>query len=63
MSRFEIKEVKVNNIKALFNYSNNELTIELGKTYKKIRNKSTLDWFPSQVTHFDPRIGFAPYFI
>ena len=32
---FEIKEVKVNNIKALFNYSNNELTIELGKTYKK----------------------------
>ena len=32
---FEIKEVKVNNIKSEFNYTNDELTIELGKTYKK----------------------------
>ena len=31
---FDIKEVKVNNIKAAFNYSNDEITIELGKTYK-----------------------------
>lgn len=32
---FSIKEVKVNNIKAAYNYSDNELTVELGKTYKK----------------------------
>lgn len=32
---FEIKEVKVNNIKAGFNYTDDEITIELGKTYKK----------------------------
>ena len=31
---FDIKEVKVNNIKAEYNYSNDEITIELGKTYK-----------------------------
>ena len=32
---FEIKEVKVNNVKYGFNYTDNELTIELGKVYKK----------------------------
>ena len=32
---FEIKEIKVNNLKAGFNYSDNEITIELGKTFKK----------------------------
>ncbi|REE81767.1 aminopeptidase N [Lutibacter oceani] len=32
---FKINEVKVNNTKAAFNYSDNELTIELGKNYKK----------------------------
>ncbi|WP_372744192.1 M1 family metallopeptidase [Lutibacter sp.] len=32
---FEVKEVKVNNVKASFNYSDNEITIDLGKTYKK----------------------------
>ena len=32
---FDIKEVKVNNLKSQYNYSDNEITIELGKTYKK----------------------------
>ncbi|MFA5297017.1 MAG: M1 family metallopeptidase, partial [Lutibacter sp.] len=32
---FSIHEVKVNNVKASYNYSDDELTIELGKTYKK----------------------------
>lgn len=32
---FKIKEVKVNNTNAAFNYSDNELTIELNKTYTK----------------------------
>jgi aminopeptidase N len=32
---FKIHEVKINNSKAPYNYSDNELTIELNKTYKK----------------------------
>jgi aminopeptidase N len=32
---FKINEVKVNNTNAAYNYSDDELTIELGKTYKK----------------------------
>ena len=32
---FKINEIKVNNTKAEFNYTDNELTIELGKTFKK----------------------------
>ncbi|WP_372801901.1 M1 family aminopeptidase [Lutibacter sp.] len=32
---FKINEVKVNHKKAAYNYSNNELTIELDKTYKR----------------------------
>ena len=32
---FKINEVKVNNINAAYNYSDNELTIELNKTYSK----------------------------
>lgn len=32
---FNIHEVKVNNVKAGYNYSDNELTIELNKSYKK----------------------------
>ncbi|MGV8946046.1 MAG: M1 family aminopeptidase [Lutibacter sp.] len=32
---FSIHEVKVNDVKAGYNYSDDELTIELGKTYKK----------------------------
>ncbi len=32
---FNIHEIKVNDVKAGYNYSDDELTIELGKTYKK----------------------------
>ncbi|AMC10085.1 peptidase M1 [Lutibacter profundi] len=35
---FKIYEVKINNRNAPYNYSNDELTIELGKTYKKEEN-------------------------
>ncbi|MBL4940023.1 MAG: M1 family peptidase, partial [Lutibacter sp.] len=32
---FKIHEIKINNSNAPYNYSDNELTIELNKTYKK----------------------------
>jgi aminopeptidase N len=32
---YEIKEVKINNVKAPYNYSDNQITVELDKTYKR----------------------------